>query len=59
MKQLILFITLLGFSFSLFSQNGNVSVVSSSGEWTMMVDGQPFMVNGMNWDYFPVGTNFN
>lgn len=59
MKQLIFFIALSGFSLSLFSQNGTVSVVNSSGEWTMMVDGEPFMVNGMNWDYFPVGTNFN
>lgn len=25
----------------------------------MTVDGKDFMVNGMNWDYFPIGTNFN
>lgn len=24
-----------------------------------MVDGSPFMVNGMNWDYFPIGTNYS
>lgn len=24
-----------------------------------MVDGAPFMVNGMNWDYFPIGTNYS
>ncbi len=24
---------------------------------TLIVDGQPFMVNGMNWDYIPIGTN--
>ncbi len=25
----------------------------------LKVNGQDFMVNGMNWDYFPVGTNFS
>lgn len=23
----------------------------------MLVDGKPFMIIGMNWDYFPIGTN--
>jgi hypothetical protein len=26
---------------------------------TLTVDGKDFMINGMNWDYFPVGTNFS
>ena len=25
----------------------------------LLVNGNPFMINGMNWDYFPIGTNFN
>lgn len=25
----------------------------------LMVNGEPFMVNGMNWDYFPIGTNYS
>ncbi len=25
----------------------------------LLVDGQPFFVKGMNWDYFPVGTNYS
>ncbi len=25
----------------------------------LVVDGQPFMVRGMNWDYVPIGTNYN
>lgn len=25
----------------------------------LMVNGKEFMINGMNWDYFPVGTNYN
>lgn len=23
-----------------------------------MVDGKPFIINGVNWDYFPIGTNY-
>jgi hypothetical protein len=25
----------------------------------LMVDKEPFIVNGMNWDYFPIGTNYS
>ncbi|MCH8558339.1 MAG: hypothetical protein LAT84_10965 [Balneolia bacterium] len=35
-----------------------VEVVESEDGWRLMVDGEPFMVNGMNWDYFPPGTNY-
>ena len=24
----------------------------------LVVNGDAFMINGMNWDYFPIGTNF-
>lgn len=36
-----------------------VTVEQSSGGQLLKVDGQPFMVNGMNWDYFPIGTNYS
>ena len=35
-----------------------VRIVSSAGGMRLQVDGQDFMVNGMNWDYFPRGTNY-
>ena len=25
----------------------------------LVVNGKDFMINGMNWDYFPIGTNFS
>ena len=25
----------------------------------LLVDGEPMMINGMNWDYFPIGTNYS
>lgn len=37
----------------------NVSVVKKENGYVLTVDGTPFFINGMNWDYFPVGTNFN
>jgi len=59
MKQMKLLIILLMFSSSLWAQGGTVKVEQSGDEWKMMINGEPFMVNGMNWDYFPIGTNFN
>ncbi len=35
----------------------NVIVEQSDDGIRLMVDGKPFMVNGMNWDYIPIGTN--
>ncbi|MBK9519355.1 MAG: hypothetical protein IPO09_18825 [Anaeromyxobacter sp.] len=36
-----------------------VRVVSGPDGARLTVDGKPFMVLGMNWDYFPIGTNYN
>lgn len=35
-----------------------VRVVSDASGATLQVDGRPFMVFGMNWDYFPIGQNY-
>ena len=41
------------------SASHEVKVVNDeNGSW-LMVDGREFMINGMNWDYFPIGTNFS
>lgn len=42
-----------------FAQSSKVRIESNAEGKTLMVDGQKFMINGMNWDYFPIGTNFN
>ncbi|MEM7549388.1 MAG: glycoside hydrolase family 2 TIM barrel-domain containing protein [Bacteroidota bacterium] len=36
-----------------------VSVLKNQEGMKLLVDDKEFMVNGMNWDYFPIGTNFN
>ncbi|MEN9839306.1 MAG: hypothetical protein RL177_785, partial [Bacteroidota bacterium] len=38
--------------------NGAITVEKRDDGWRLMVDGAPFMVNGMNWDSYPIGTNY-
>jgi hypothetical protein len=35
-----------------------VRVDTAADGLRLLIDGQPFMVVGMNWDYFPIGTNY-
>lgn len=49
----------LGTATSVQAQMQRVEVTEDTDGWKLLVDGEPLMVNGMNWDYFPVGTNFN
>jgi hypothetical protein len=35
-----------------FSQSNKVSAVSN--DKGIVVDGKDFMINGMNWDYYPI-----
>lgn len=42
-----------------FGQNDKVVVTSSDSGYKLTVNGKPIFINGMNWDYFPIGTNYN
>ena len=59
MKKLMLsFLGLLFLSFScIWAQSPDVKVVSDDNGMKLIVNGEDFMVNGMNWDYIPIGTN--
>ncbi|MEI6888675.1 MAG: glycoside hydrolase family 2 TIM barrel-domain containing protein [Bacteroidales bacterium] len=57
-KALITFILFLFTITILFAQTAKVSVVNDSQGSRLLVNGKVFMINGMNWDYFPVGTNY-
>ena len=59
MKQFIFLQILLYFSITMFAQSEQVGVENEEDGWRLLVGGEPFMVNGMNWDYFPIGTNFS
>ncbi len=41
------------------SQAQNTSVQKYEGGFRLEANGKPFFINGMNWDYFPIGTNYN
>ena len=58
MKKSFLRLALLLFTMHLFAQADKVSVVSDAQGMRLEVKGKPFMVNGMNWDYVPIGTNY-
>lgn len=42
---------------SVFSQDNKVYVENNDEGSKLIVNGEPFMINGMNWDYVPIGTN--
>ena len=59
MKQALL--TFVFFLFTITSslaQPDKVSVVSNNHGFKLSVNGKDFIINGMNWDYFPIGTNY-
>jgi len=58
MKKIIL-ILIFCYSFTTYSQSEKVVVENNNSELKLKVDGKDFMVNGMNWDYFPIGTNYS
>ena len=59
MKKKILRLVLFLLTTPAFTQPINVSVVNNDKGMKLVVDGKDFMINGINWDYFPIGTNYN
>ncbi|MEO0626971.1 MAG: glycosidase, partial [Bacteroidota bacterium] len=60
LKSVLLWLGLFSLSLlSIQAQSNRVSVEDGPDGTKLLVDGQPFMVNGMNWDYFPIGTNYS
>jgi len=57
MKKAILRLIILLFTGSIFAQADIVSVVNDGKGMKLMVNGKDFMINGMNWDFIPIGTN--
>ncbi len=59
MKKAVQTILLSLLAISAFSQAQKVAVANGQDGMKLTVNGQDFMVNGMNWDYFPIGTNYS
>lgn len=57
MKNNLLTLVLLLCTSLMFSQTNKVSVVTNSNGMKLVVDGKDFIVNGINWDYVPIGYN--
>ncbi len=58
MKKTSLLLVLLLLGISGVVAQKTVKVDYSDDGMRLLVDGQPLMINGMNWDYFPIGTNY-
>ena len=56
MKNYVFRLFFLLLSTSILAQANLVTVNKSDKGSTLIVDGKEFMINGMNWDYVPIGT---
>ena len=59
MKKTIFLLTLFSFSIATFAQADKVTLEKSEAGIKLKVNGNDLMINGMNWDYFPIGTNYS
>lgn len=57
MKKTLLSLLIMFMSTGLFAQADQVSIRSDEQGDKLIVNGKEFMMNGMNWDYIPIGTN--
>jgi len=58
MKNLFYLLTLCT-AFSSFSQTEKIAIQKNDSEHSITIEGKNFIINGMNWDYFPIGTNYS
>ena len=58
MKKYLAAFVLFLFATTVFAQAGHIAVVKNDKGIKLVVNGTDFMMNGMNWDYTPIGTNF-
>ncbi len=57
MKNYLLRALLFFFTLGIYAQADQVSVVQDGKGMKLVVNGEDFMINGMNWDYIPIGRN--
>ena len=59
MNKIFLLILFWCCSFSIYSQTDKVTIDKSLSGLKLKVNGKDFIVNGMNWDYYPIGTTYS
>ena len=57
MRKHFLKLTFFLFTTIIFAQVDQVAVLNENTGMSLTVNGEKFMINGMNWDYIPIGTN--
>ncbi|WP_250432521.1 glycoside hydrolase family 2 TIM barrel-domain containing protein [Hanstruepera flava] len=57
MRDKLVTIFIFFFTCFCFSQQNTVTVKKDASGMRLMVNGEDFIVNGMNWDYIPIGKN--
>jgi hypothetical protein len=58
MRKIIFLLLFWSYSYTIYSQAEKVVIDQSKSGLKLRVNGQDFIVNGMNWDYFPIGKNY-
>ncbi|MBC8756407.1 glycosidase [Kordia sp. YSTF-M3] len=56
MKKTFLTLALIFLTTTMFSQTNSVTVKKDSQGMKLVVNGKDFIINGMNWDYVPIGS---
>ncbi|MFM8832442.1 MAG: hypothetical protein ACKOEV_02185, partial [Cytophagales bacterium] len=59
MRNFYVLISLLVLISQTIAQPVSVTVQEAPQGMKLVVDGRVMMINGVNWDYFPIGTNFS
>lgn len=57
-NSLAIFFCVFLISTSTTAQQSKVIVKKSDKGFVIEANGKPFFINGMNWDYYPIGTNY-
>ena len=58
MKKIFLFLTFIGIYSNIYCQSNSIILENENNQFRLIVNNKPLMINGMNWDYFPIGTNY-
>ena len=59
MKKIIFRLFLVVITSCSYAQVSQISVNKTNDGMKLIVDGNDFMINGMNWDYVPIGSNYS
>ncbi len=58
MKKVLFLLIAFSYPFLSSAQADKITIDKSVAGMKIKVNGKDFMINGMNWDYYPVGTNY-